>query len=107
MDAELYAKEFKRMCHCENCGFLHDLGITMPNDCEGALYDYPEKATAIVEQWSKEHPIQTNRQKVEEMFGRRVNIKACPPFAPEEWCRGECIECEKWWDAPYEAPKED
>lgn len=49
----------------------------------------------------------TNRQKVEEIFGRKVNIKACPPFAPEEWCRGQrCIECEKWWDAPYEAPGE-
>ena len=88
MDALVYFKEKERLCKaqfgCDKCPLF--------DNCErvGNRTLDPEKAVRIVEEWSKAHPIQTNGQKFQEVFGRNKHIK---------WCGLE------WWDAPYEAPK--
>ena len=102
MDAKLFFKEFNRMCEgykaCKDCPIKERKLF-----CEGIPWD-DAGAVDIVEQWSKEHPTQTNRQKFEEVFGKEPTkltvtyngmlVAAIDAFAD-------------WWDAPYEAPKED
>lgn len=57
MDAIKFLKEKKRMCdsyiNCDGCGFGK-----VPK-CNHTEDDNPKKAVAIVEKWSKEHPIKT------------------------------------------------
>ena len=93
MDAVEFLKEKKRMCEpndCINC----PMGRVQRNDdkpCAEYIWDCPEKAVAIVERWSSEHPIITNRQKTREVFGDETN-KLTAPY--------------EWWDSEYKAPGE-
>ena len=64
----------------------------------------PEEAIRIVEAWAADHPIQTNAQKFEEVFGIKPhkNILGqwyCPPH--EDCTKGVCSKCREWWDEPY------
>jgi len=65
MDNVTFLKELGRMCksypRCYGCD-LFELGCTLGNVAENA--NKADKIVAIVEQWSKEHPIQTNRQMI-------------------------------------------
>lgn len=106
MDAIKYLKEKDRMCKVyrpkfsdpcgEFCPLYREERYCTPSYERGHLED----VVAIVEQWSKEHPIKTNAMKFEEVFG----------FIPR--CRdifdtNNNIHHKPWWDAPYEAPKEE
>ena len=104
MDAELYLKEKARMCKqyqdregylkCGTCGF----GFSNNGKqklCPEFEKLYPTEAVRIVAEWSKEHPIMTNHDKLREVFGAN-RLPAVTLYLP----RG-------WLDAPYELLKED
>lgn len=74
MDAVLFVKEYQRMCRryikhgCEYCKLAsHNNGFYLV--CEKFIFEKPEEAVRIVEQWNKENPIKTNRNKFHEVFG--------------------------------------
>lgn len=67
MDAVRYLKERKRMCDsysnmCNGCGFGK-----VPQ-CDQTEDDNPEKAVAIVEKWSAEHPAKTRQSELLKAF---------------------------------------
>lgn len=121
MDAVEYIKEFNRMCKshvgCEYCGikkYIKDrLGEEHSVPCKDFRVAYPERTIAIVEKWSKEHPIVANAMKFEEVFGVKFPIDCCPENFPtykdvakEECGNYTCEECEnKFWNEPYEKPE--
>lgn len=88
MDAVKFLKECNRICatvDCLDCP-LHDEHICMHGIEEGE----EEKAVSIVEQWSKEHPVMTNRMKIKEVFGCNPSIHLID----------DC-----WLDEEYKEPK--
>lgn len=102
MDAVEFVKAMDRMCEshetCGECG----LAFGKEEGCGSYIFDHPEEAVHIVEEWSKAHPIKTNGQKFVEVFG----------FVPTTWNKmGEeihdYIADPQWWHEPYEAPKGD
>ena len=73
MDAELYLKEQERLCKSyKRCGDCPAFGVEYNEDCRLSIesnHFQVEKALEIVENWSKENPIRTNQDVLEEMFG--------------------------------------
>ena len=69
-----------------------------------------ENAFAIIEQWSKEHPIITNAQKFKEVFGYEPKFYSGTYFCPvpaSQHCgeKSDCCTCGEWWDKPYKEPE--
>lgn len=84
MEALDFLKEAQRMCgtkHCVECPIGRYI-----NHSEDEL----EEIVSAVEQWSKEHPIITNAQKFEEVFGLFGH-----PLIDQN---------AQWWDKPYKEP---
>lgn len=91
MDAVKLLKEWGRLCNGRSCG---ECPIYIANTGCWTHVKYPEKAVAIIEQWSNEHPIMTNKMKFEEVFG-----KTCDES-------GELVLTRpSWWDEEYKEPK--
>ena len=84
MDAVEYLKTMKRICYqytngCNTCP------LSGNNSCVyGGAPEDPEEAVDIVEQWSKEHPVVTNADKLLEVFGKFRLSNITP-----EWLRQE------------------
>lgn len=118
MDAVLFLKEKRRMCEsygfnsCRRCE-LNENKNGKQISCGGFVCQYPEEAVAIVEQWLKENPLETNRDKFFELFpyaptyrNYPMNVMPCDLG----WCtESECMRCnhcnqpdEFCWDLPYE-----
>lgn len=109
MDAVKYLKEKRRMCeiyikhkYCEACPLADNGGSCGPQEDAN-----PAEAVRIVEEWSKAHPIQTNGQKFEEVFGINGKYLAAMfyDYCVNEERDGVAIKPACWWDMPYEAPK--
>ena len=85
MDAVKFLKEVNRICETVDCP---DCPLDNANLCinDTTVDGEEEKVCSIVEQWSKEHPIMTNRQKFREVFGENV----CPTV--------------EWWGEEYKVP---
>ena len=107
MDAVLFVKEHRRMCgkyikySCKHCKLSsNNNGFHLV--CDRFIFENPEEAVEIVENWSKEHPVKTNRQKFEEVFGTKLMQLA---YTLES---GEAIEgkMKTWWDKEYVGQKE-
>ena len=67
MDAVRFVEDFGYICShydCQECPLYNERC-----DLVGTSQKDAEKIVAIVEQWSKEHPPMTNRQKFKEVFG--------------------------------------
>ena len=103
MDAVKYLKERKRMCdsynnRCDGCGFGD------APQCNHTEDDNPEKAVAIVEKWSKDHPKKTRQSELLKMFPN-AEIEngiafACPKSLDKNVnCDPlNCVECtRKYW----------
>ena len=111
MDAVLFVREYQRMCDaeykkgdtwCRSCPlFPVRVRLSQPIMCKDLILDHIEDFAPIVEQWSKEHPVQTNEEMFKEVFGSLIGIFV--------YSRGEygCFIPQNWWGEPYEAPKED
>lgn len=83
-----------RMCSClicKHCGlYFENNGHGM--NCSDFVRKYLEEAEDIIMQWSSEHPIMTNREKFEEVFGKDL-FKLC---TKDPW--GDVV---KWLDEEY------
>ena len=107
MEALDFLKEYKRMCGAyKNC-FRCPLKGT---ECSLNHELSKEEMINIVdktEQWSKEHPLVTNRMKIREVFGE-IEIKDlfnCRlKHGSEDYTEIEILEA-KWWDKPYKEPE--
>ena len=97
MDAVMYNIEAQRLCEtyrgCMSCpAFAVNKGCRLYRISE---YFDPAEAVRIVEEWSKANPVQTRKDKFKEVFGSW----------PSSIIIGACTQ--EWWDAPYEAPKDE
>ena len=92
MDAVQYLKEKGRFCKqykgCSQCPLYEHSNCVCPDSIN------PAEAVRIVEKWSNEHPIQTNAQKFEEVFGITLGTF---------WNMGY-READNFVGAPYEPP---
>lgn len=115
MDAVKFIEERYRICNsniCSSeCPFWRD-NLSIPDlGCADFIRMFPAEAVSIVEQWSREHPVMTNAQKFEEVFGekpdRSIGGRLCPPIAlrKSKDCNINCFECKQWWDEPYKEPE--
>lgn len=117
MDAVLFLKEKHRMCksygfsRCRRCE-LNENKNGKQISCGGFVYQYPEEAVAIVEEWSNENPLKTKKDKFFEMFPNAPKVGGGYPLGHPcdiGWCGGiTCGSCERrhtkiyeCWDLPY------
>lgn len=129
MEALDFLKEAQRLCeqsrYCsmecplyERCIF----DFMYENESSKETWERIEKAVAIIEQWSKEHPIITNAIKFKEVFGFNgdtVNkvkpgkgIAGTKGSCGYDDCRDSCgsrcfPRCPMWWDDEYKEPEHD
>lgn len=107
---ENYLREKARMT--KNCGIrciecpFHGTNTGREIPCGEFEINYPVEAIAIVQKWSDEHHVMTNKEKfvqiMKDVFG--INpVNACPPMSG---CTKLCAECKEWWDEPYKEPEE-
>lgn len=85
-------KIYKRICNstteCTDCPLDSDNnGIQQP--CRYLIRDYPEKAEFLLKKWAKEHPIETNEQKINEMFLETFGISYATALAHPDWWQQE------------------
>ena len=80
------------------CKFDEDADIMLENAFE---------VIETIKKWVKEHPPITNKNKMEQVFGVKIDSKCeCPPGI--EMCGSPtCKECRKWWNEKYQEPKKD
>lgn len=124
MDALKFLKEHARMCssstNLKPCPQKAEDEPWPCNVCVASMFVHPEARIALVEKWSSENPIVTNREKFIKDFGfdgSRVcdMIPAEGPFhlgscGYKNHCTDSCASrnyprCPKWWKDPY-IPKE-
>lgn len=107
MDVVKFLMESKRMCQrykvCSRC--------PLNGNCIASIVDPADavRAVAIVEKWSKEHPVVTNGLKVHEMIPGNErstvfkeadsNLKGCGFITSEDYV--EMRVRKSWWDAEY------
>lgn len=98
MDAAKYLIEKLRMC--KNCSCCQAVPNQCPLskakkqfNCSDWVEMHPTEAVAIVEKWSKEHPVKTNADKFKEVFGFGGHTQV--------------DQHAQWWDEPYEELKEE
>lgn len=117
MDAVKFLKEAIRMCEsstgCTGC-VLEQENAIMPCNCltTSMETEEPDKLVAIIEKWSKEHPIKTRQDKFLEQYPDTlvdaqgiININPCmikkQKFNQTKDCSNfniSCEECrEKFW----------
>lgn len=117
MTKEEYKKQLARMWDSirtmnkgeENCGGVRctDCPLYTKGPCGPVFaFEYIE----LVENWAKQHPVKTNSQKFEEVFGFDMSIcfdcdKSCEEC---QFCdrNGTCNSKEKFWEAEYKPTKE-
>lgn len=111
MDAVRFLKEKKRMCdsfnnYCDGCKIesqSRDIG------CGVYIKKYPERAVAVVEEWSAEHPEETKLTYFLKCFPNAmlledgVPLRVCPHILgiSKDKCNSmrNCKEC---WNTPLE-----
>lgn len=124
MDAVKYLKEEARMLKieqdtgmcgigCNECPFFEE-NIGEKLECEQFKVEYPEKAVAIVEKWSAEHPAKTRQSEFLKMFPNASIVDGVPElnpchvdnkFSPQKGCgNSSCGECRKeyWSEEIYD-----
>lgn len=68
-------RELKRMCHqhrCKECPIAETRHRCV--NCNAWINSHPEEVECIVMKWAAEHPLKTNRDKFEEIFGIDIVI---------------------------------
>lgn len=98
MDAVEFVKEKRRICEAHQSCTGCPLGIF--TDCGREV---TEELVKAVEEWSEEHPVMTNWEKFEEVFGRDMSWLTTIP--PNEWIpivsMPTFILSRDWWIAEY------
>lgn len=85
-------KIYKRICSstrkCTDCPLGSDNnGVQQP--CRYLLRAYSEKAEPILKKWATEHSIETNEQKINEMFLETFGISYATALAYPDWWQQE------------------
>lgn len=106
-------KQKKRMCEkynksawasCERCG-LYRTDMT----CNAFIAKHSQEAEQIITDWASKNPIVTNRDKLEEVFGIRIDRDFsncdCAGFKCDD---GYCETCryKNFWNKEYKEQKE-
>lgn len=110
MEALEFLKEAQRMCKsypdCKGCPLLNS-PCGFIRSIEGHSDADIRCTIKVIEQWSKEHPIITNAQKLKEVFGEKrlsdlINCRVINASGDEI-----IVDMQKtqWWDEPYEGAK--
>ena len=87
---EKVAAEMTRMCgHYE--GFCKECPLGFAASCRNWVIGQPEEAEEIIMKWAKEHPLVTNGDKFQEVFGYDF-VKA--------------VYTDDWYNAEYKKPEE-
>lgn len=106
MDAAEYIKTRCRLC--ESKGECSECPLRNKEDgrCIACVSEYAEKAVQIVEQWAKEHPVETRQSEFLKMFPNAdlcrdvIDISPCSIEKEMKKCCGnmECDECKRtYW----------
>ena len=83
-------KDLKRMCAAHtNCGLTCEL---YPISCTG-IYDLPDNADEIVDEWVKEHPLKTYAQDFLEKFPNAMKYNNGQPMYCRANIYGDKPEC--------------
>lgn len=102
MDAVKYLREQARMCAeyalCKGCPIGH-------GECRTMEAQEPERIVAIVEEWAKEHPVETRQSRFLKEFPNVIRTKygaigICPQYVDTDVECGEagCEGCKgKYW----------
>ena len=110
MDAVEFLKEKRRMCvnndGCKKCLFgVSENGV----NCSSFMYNHPEKAVAIIEKWSIEHPVKTRQSEFlgifpEARLDEQNILIICPKSIEKKYiCSTSCSCCRKnYWLAEVE-----
>lgn len=103
MDAVKYTKEFNRMCR--SYVFCSD-GCPLKRRCilfrgQNTDSETIEELVAIVEKWSKEHPLVTNGDKVMEIIKDAGVPVTARGFGFDPLNTVHIAVSEDWWDAEY------
>ena len=94
MDATTFIREFQRMCNSfdDTC-----LGCPLAGgrvDCDSIMaIKNPRERIAVVEKWSAENPVVTNRQMLKEVFGIDTDNQVIKLY-------------DTWLDKEYKAPED-
>lgn len=102
MDAAKFLKEQSRICRsyavCNTCPLNGNLCSAIADDSN------IDEKIAIVEKWSKEHPVKTRLSEIQKIFPKIVVRDkdlpiVCPSHLDAEWdCIENCEECKiKYW----------
>jgi hypothetical protein len=85
-----------RMCKShEICGSC-PVGRTRTVNCRKFIFDHPDEFEEIVMKWAAEHPLVTNGDKFEEIFGVPFWAISCGVTpAISKWLRSEYKEAKK------------
>ncbi len=118
MDTALFLKELSRMCWAmrKTSKYEYGCGKCPFNPFEGgfgcnfdSLAENADSVISIVSQWSAEHPIKTNSERFEEVFGSNTGLVKIV----RNHYNGKIINFTihkkallQWLDAPYEEPKD-
>lgn len=105
MDAVEYVKTLRRLCkskeRCSECKLYNKKG----GYCIADTNEYAEKAVQIVEQWGKEHPVETRQSEFLKRFPNADLTRLQPCMIEKDkrpmWCgkyadfgaNGCCDEC--------------
>ena len=113
----VFLKEWQRMCNavgsCENCKLWKDRMPCVNN--MGMFKNEPEKAIALVQEWSDSHPVKTRLSLLKEAFPNApiYNGEPCmcvkmiygsdiPCAVPKEIYKMKGDTCLKCWNTPIE-----
>ena len=99
----------KRICayyeNCSECPIRRDLCNDFQN------YENMEQTEEAIMAWAKEHPIQTNADKFEEVFGFKPDTTACVLKVCRSNCKYKkgdvCSGKNSWWNEEYKLPTEE
>ena len=96
MEALEFMKEAQRMCEANHC-----VDCPAKNKCVYVNHHSEDKLEEIVsevEQWSKEHPLVTNKMRIREVFGDEAIYAISSPNVQA---------LKDWLDEPYKEPEHD
>ena len=106
MEFQEFVKQRKRMC--KSIHNVRDCPLAMYgcSYCIEDCFENTQRAEEIVSKWAAEHPVMTNRQKAEEIFGVKLNTKGCLSIKCPHNEDGMVLPCEtcdyyNFWDQEY------
>lgn len=116
MEALKYFEIKKRMTNkcemdCVDCPLYH-ANNNKKLGCKRFETLYPNEAIKIVEDWDKENPLITNKDKyfkvMKETFGNDFTMDVCSNGIPQCRCDSfNCSKCEEFWGREYKKKEEE